>query len=39
MVFFYREGRMMARRWLVDPDGRVVQYDSFARSREKHWEP
>jgi hypothetical protein len=29
MVFFYREGPIVSRRWLVDQDGRVVQLDSF----------
>ena len=32
MMFFYREGTMLTRRWLVDADGRVVQLDSFART-------
>jgi hypothetical protein len=32
MMFFYREGTMLTRRWLVDEDGRVVQLDSFART-------
>jgi hypothetical protein len=32
MNFFYREGTMLTRRWLVDEDGRVVQLDSFART-------
>jgi hypothetical protein len=31
-VFLYREGPMLTRRWLVDRTGRVVQYDTFARS-------
>ena len=35
MVFFYREGPMLTRRWLVDQDGRVVQFDSFARAPER----
>lgn len=32
MVFFYREGAMLTRRWLVDEDGYVYQSDSFARA-------
>ena len=32
LVFLYREGPMLTRRWLVDRNGRVVQYDAFARS-------
>jgi hypothetical protein len=32
MVFFYRDGPILSRRWLVDQDGRVVQFDSFART-------
>lgn len=32
MVFFYREGPMLSRRWLVGPDGHVVQFDSFPRT-------
>jgi hypothetical protein len=36
MVFFYREGPILSRRWLVAPDGRVVQIDSFARTPWKH---
>jgi hypothetical protein len=31
MVFFYREGAMLTRRWLVDGEGRIIQFDSFAR--------
>ena len=32
MMFFYREGTMLTRRWLVDEQGRIVQLDSFART-------
>jgi hypothetical protein len=32
MMFFYREGTMLTRRWLVDEMGSVVQLDSFART-------
>jgi hypothetical protein len=35
MVFFYREGPLLTRRWLVDPDGCVVQFDSFAPTPEQ----
>lgn len=33
MMFFYREGTMLTRRWLVDEAGCVIQLDSFARTR------
>ena len=36
MVFFYRDGPMLARRWLVDQDGCIVRFDSFARSPASH---
>jgi hypothetical protein len=32
LVFFYRDGPMLTRRWLVDSNGRIVQYDAFART-------
>jgi hypothetical protein len=32
LLFFYREGPMLTRRWLVDRTGRVIQYDTFART-------
>lgn len=39
LVFLYRDGPMLTRRWLVDRNGRVVQYDAFARTTEAHREP
>jgi hypothetical protein len=38
MVFFYREGPMLAQRWLVGPNGYVIQRDSFAPTPQKHEE-
>ena len=35
MLFFYREGAMLTRRWLVDEAGCVIQLDSFARAPRK----
>lgn len=32
LVFLYREGPMLTRRWLVDRNGHVISHDTFARS-------
>lgn len=39
MVFFYREGPMLTRRWLVDPIGRTVDFETFARTSEQGGHP
>jgi hypothetical protein len=31
-VRFYRVGPMLTRRWLVDDDGNVIEFDVFART-------
>jgi hypothetical protein len=32
VVRFYRVGPMLTRRWLVDDDGNVIEFDVFART-------
>jgi hypothetical protein len=32
VVRFYRVGPMLTRRWLVDDDGNVIEFDAFVRT-------
>jgi hypothetical protein len=32
VVRFYRVGPMLTRRWLVDDDGNVIEFDAFPRT-------